>query len=92
MEAMQAAAVSLGLDPGTAGKLVIQTALGAARMANESEIDVAELRARVTSRGGTTAAAISSFEDNGFNINVGKAIDAAYDRSRELADELGRDT
>jgi pyrroline-5-carboxylate reductase len=91
MEAMQAAAVSLGLDPGTAGRLITQTALGAARMANESETDVAELRARVTSSGGTTAAAISSFEDNGFHINVGKAIDAAYDRSRELADELGKD-
>ncbi|MBT8129451.1 MAG: pyrroline-5-carboxylate reductase [Gammaproteobacteria bacterium] len=91
MEAMQAAAVSLGLDPETAGRLITQTALGAARMANESEIDVAELRARVTSSGGTTAAAISSFEDNGFHINVGKAINAAYDRSRELADELGKD-
>jgi pyrroline-5-carboxylate reductase len=45
----------------------------------------------VTSRGGTTAAAITSFEDNGFQINVNKAIHAAYNRSRELADELGKD-
>ena len=81
MEAMQNAAVSLGLDPETAGKLIIQTALGAARMANESEVGVAELRARVTSRGGTTAAAITSFEDNGFQINVNKAIHAAYNLS-----------
>lgn len=91
MEAMQTAAVSLGLDPETAGKLIIQTALGAARMADESDIGLAELRARVTSRGGTTAAAISSFEDNRFHINVSKAIHAAYNRSRELADELGKE-
>lgn len=91
MEAMQQTAVSLGLDREAANKLTLQTALGAARMASESELGVEELRARVTSKGGTTAAAISSFEDNGFRSNVSKAIHAACDRSRELADELGKD-
>ena len=60
-------------------------------MANESGIDIEELRARVTSKGGTTAAAIASFEHNDFHYNVSKALHAAYDRSRELADELGKD-
>jgi pyrroline-5-carboxylate reductase len=91
MEAMQKAAVHLGLDKETAASLTLQTALGAARMANESELDVQELRARVTSEGGTTAAAISSFEHDDFHRNVSSALQAAYNRSRELADELGRD-
>ena len=91
MEAMQKTAVKLGLDKETATSLTLQTALGAARMANESELDVQELRARVTSKGGTTAAAISSFEHDDFHRNVSKALNAAYNRSRELADELGKD-
>ena len=91
MEAMQNTAVDLGLDKETAASLTLQTALGAARMANESELDVQELRARVTSKGGTTAAAISSFEHDDFHRNVSKALNAAYNRSRELADELGKD-
>jgi len=91
MEAMQKTAVSLGLDKETAASLTLQTALGAARMANESEQDVQELRARVTSKGGTTAAAISSFEHDDFHHNVSQALHAAYNRSRELADELGKD-
>lgn len=91
MEAMQKTAVDLGLDKETAASLTLQTALGAARMANESELDVQELRARVTSKGGTTAAAISSFEHDDFHRNVSKALNAAYNRSRELADELGKD-
>lgn len=91
MEAMQQTAVNLGLDKETAASLTLQTALGAARMANESELDVQELRARVTSKGGTTAAAISSLEHDDFHHNVSKALNAAYNRSRELADELGKD-
>ena len=91
MEAMQKTAVNLGLDKETAASLILQTALGAARMANESELDVRELRARVTSKGGTTAAAISSFEHDDFHHNVNRALQAAYNRSRELADELGKD-
>ena len=91
MEAMQKTAVNLGLDKETATSLILQTALGAARMASESELDLQELRARVTSKGGTTAAAIASFEHDDFHHNVSKALNAAYNRSRELADELGKD-
>jgi pyrroline-5-carboxylate reductase len=91
MEAMQKTAVNLGLDRETASALTLQTALGAARMANESGLDVQELRARVTSKGGTTAAAVSSFEHNNFHHNVSQALHAACNRSRELADQLGKD-
>ena len=91
MEAMQSSAVDLGLDRQTANQLTLQTALGAARMANESGVDPEELRARVTSKGGTTAAAINRFEHSNFHYNVSQALQAAYDRSRELAEELGKD-
>lgn len=60
MQAMQRAAEKLGLDAHSADLLARQTALGAARMATEGEDDPATLRAKVTSKGGTTAAAIAS--------------------------------
>jgi pyrroline-5-carboxylate reductase len=91
MEAMQQSAINMGLDTATAASLTLQTALGAAKMANESEAGPEQLRARVTSTGGTTAAAISSFEHNDFHNIVSKALHAAYRRSRELANELGKD-
>ena len=91
IEALQKTAVNLGLDNETATRLILQTALGAARMANESGLTAEELRARVTSKGGTTAAAIASFEHNDFHKHVSNALHAAYNRSRELADELGKD-
>ncbi len=91
IEAMHAAAVKLGLDSDTADRLARQTALGAARMASESEIDVATLRANVTSKGGTTEQAINSFEKAAFREIVADAVLAAHDRSISLADELGKD-
>lgn len=91
MEAMQQAGVKLGLSPETAEKLVIQTALGAAQMAGHSELDVATLRAQVTSKGGTTEQAINHFQQAGFEPLVESAMQAAYDRSRTLANELGKD-
>ena len=90
MEAMQRAGTQLGLDEKTAGLLAKQTALGAARMALEGEDDPATLRAKVTSKGGTTAAAIASFEANGFEQIIQQALSAARDRAIELADELGK--
>jgi pyrroline-5-carboxylate reductase len=91
MEAMQKTAVNMGLDHETAATLTLQTALGAARMAAESDAGPEQLRGRVTSKGGTTAAAISSFEQNDFHNSVSKALKAACNRSRELANELGKD-
>jgi len=90
MEAMQRAGTQLGLDEQTAGLLAKQTALGAARMALEGTDDPATLRAKVTSKGGTTAAAITSFEANDFADIIQQALTAARDRAIELADELGR--
>ena len=89
MEAMQDAGVALGLDEVTARDMALQTALGAARMATESDVDVVELRRRVTSPAGTTEAAIKSFEAEGLHELVSRAMRAAYDRSEEMARELG---
>ncbi|MCW8934844.1 MAG: pyrroline-5-carboxylate reductase [Gammaproteobacteria bacterium] len=90
MEAMQKAGKELGLDENTAGLLARQTALGAARMALEGEDDAVTLRSKVTSKGGTTAAAIESFESNNFSGIISQALTAAHDRAVELADELGK--
>jgi pyrroline-5-carboxylate reductase len=91
MEAMKNAGEELGLPADVAQKLVLQTALGAARMASESEVSPAELRQNVTSKGGTTEQAILSFQDAGFQQIVSDALRAANDRSESLADELGSD-
>ena len=89
MEAMIDAGCKQGLDRETAIKLATQTGLGAARMALESDVDLAELRRRVTSPGGTTQAAIESFEQAGLREVVDKAMQAASDRAEEMAREMG---
>jgi pyrroline-5-carboxylate reductase len=89
MEAMVAAGEKLGLGVDTTHRLVVQTALGAARMAAESNVELAELRRRVTSPGGTTAAALSELEAAAFSDIVDAAVRAASDRSRQLAAEMG---
>jgi len=85
MEAMQEAAVQLGLEKEAAEILCKQTALGAAQLAIHSDVDVAELRRRVTSPGGTTEAALNQFASEDFNAMVARALEKAADRSRELA-------
>lgn len=85
MEAMIDAACGLGLEAESAKQLVLQTALGAARLAQQSDDDPATLRRKVTSPGGTTAAAIASFEAAGFAKLVEAALTAARDRSLELS-------
>lgn len=89
MEAMEAAALELGLSEHAARLLIQQTALGAAKIALESAESPAQLRKRVTSPNGTTQKAIESFQDGGFEQLVAKALRAARDRSVELAKELG---
>lgn len=89
MEAMINAGEKLGLDKETAAKLTMQTALGAAQMALSSDVDVAELRRRVTSPNGTTEQAINSFENDQLRDVVERALNAADKRSEELAKELG---
>ena len=85
MEAMEKAALELGLNEVTARLLVQQTALGAAKIALESSESPEQLRKRVTSPGGTTQQAIATFEQGGFTGLVSKALHAARDRSIEMA-------
>ena len=90
IEAMTAAGEQLGLPRDTAAELTLHTALGAARMACESDVEAAELRRRVTSPNGTTEAAIKAFQAGGLEALVQQAMDAAARRSAELAEQLGK--
>lgn len=90
MESMVAAAKEQGLDEAVAKQLVVQTALGAAKMASQSEDDLTTLRKKVTSPGGTTEQAILSFEKNQLPNVVQQAMDACSDRSVELAEILAK--
>ena len=89
IEAMTQAGTQLGLDAQTAARLAQHTALGAARMAVESQVEAGELRRRVTSPNGTTEAAIRCFQAGGFSELVQQAMQAAQQRSAELAAQLG---
>jgi pyrroline-5-carboxylate reductase len=91
IEALEQAGTRLGLPAETARLLALQTAFGAARMALESEEGVDRLRARVTSPGGTTERAIEVLEKEGLRDLMAHALAAAWTRSRELAEELGKD-
>lgn len=88
MEAMEKAALELGLNQETARLLVQQTALGAAKIALESAESPEQLRKRVTSPGGTTQRAIETFEQDGFSGLVSKALHAARDRSIEMSKQM----
>lgn len=90
IEAMTAAGTQLGLTPETARQLSLQTALGAATMAYNSDVDCAELRRRVTSPGGTTEKAITTFQAGGFTQLVASAMQAASDRAKAMADEFSQ--
>ena len=89
MEAMIDAGESLGLQRDTATALALQTGLGAARMALENDLDLVELRRRVTSPGGTTERALQHFEQDGLRDIVASAMRAAADRAAEMAREMG---
>jgi pyrroline-5-carboxylate reductase len=91
MEAMEFAAVEMGLDEKTAHLLCLQTALGASKMAMESDESAQVLRERVTSPGGTTERALHELEDGGLRGLFENALVAAALRSRELANQLGED-
>jgi pyrroline-5-carboxylate reductase len=90
-ELMARAGESQGLSPETARRLAAQTLAGAGQLvAAESDPDLARMRAEVTSKGGTTAAALAVFEAGGLAHLVAQAMAAAAQRSRELADQFGR--
>ncbi len=84
-QAMQAGAQAQGLAADAARVLTAQTVFGAARMLIEDSEDAAALRARVTSPGGTTQAAVETLQSGGFEALLASAIQAATERGRELA-------
>jgi pyrroline-5-carboxylate reductase len=84
-EAMIAGGVEAGLDAESARELTTQTILGAAKLLAESDEDAAELRRRVTSPNGTTAAAIAVFDDRDVKDAIADGVVAAARRSTELS-------
>ncbi len=89
MEALEAAAHARGLPNDVAHKLTLETAFGASQMARLSSDSLAVLREQVTSKGGTTAAALDVLDAAGLRAIVAHAVAAADRRSAELAAEFG---
>ncbi|RUR41157.1 pyrroline-5-carboxylate reductase [Vreelandella populi] len=89
LEAMEEAAVAQGLSADTARRLAIQTALGAATMAQQSDKDPATLKQNVMSPGGTTERAIQHMEEAHLRTIVADAMQACAKRAQEMAQELG---
>ena len=90
IEAMQQAAQELGLSQEQGTQLAIATFTGAAQLAAQSTEPVSVLRERVTSKGGTTYAALTSMEASGVKQAIVQALHAAAQRGRELGEEFGR--
>lgn len=90
IEAMQEAAMQLGFDASQARQLALSTFNGAAQLAKQSEEPVSSLRERVTSKGGTTYAALCSMDDSAVKAAIHQAVQAAALRGKELGDEFGR--
>ena len=89
LEAMTRAGTSMGLSQAQAHQLAVGTFAGAAELARQSDDAPAVLRQRVTSKGGTTHAAIESMEHAGVGGALVQAIEAAQQRAHELGDEFG---
>ena len=90
LEAMQSAGEKLGLDAVSARKLAYATLEGASQLAHNSDEHAGVLRERVTSKGGTTAAALEVMKQEGWNEILEKAIAAASQRGKAMGDELGK--
>ena len=88
-ELMTEAATGLGLEPQAARRLAIATLHGAGLLANSSDGDLARLRAEVTSKGGTTEAAVRTLDAADLKGIIARALEAAARRSRELAEQFG---
>ena len=90
LEAMQSSGEKLGLDSATARKLAYATLEGATQLAHNSDEHAGVLRERVTSKGGTTAAALDVLKQLDWHGALEKAIDAASQRGKAMGDELGK--
>ena len=91
IEALEEAAREMGLAEGASRSLALWTFVGATKLAIERGEEPAALRAQVTSRGGTTEAALRVLEAAGLKQHFIDAVRAARDRSVEMGDELGKD-
>lgn len=91
IEALQQVALDLGFTPEQARQMAIGTTLGAAQLAARSEEPASVLRERVTSKGGTTEAALRAMAERGVKEGLIAGVHAAVARGRELGDQLGRD-
>jgi len=91
IEQLAASAVALGLPADVSRQLALETVLGAAKLAAGSKEPPAVLRERVTSRGGTTAAALAVFEEARLAEHFRRAVAAASRRGAEMGEEFGRD-
>jgi len=90
IEALRTAALELGFAAADAQRLAMATFDGAVRLAQASDEDVAVLRARVTSKGGTTERALAAMEGDRVGAAIVKAVHGAMQRAGELGDELGK--
>lgn len=90
IEALQDAAIKLGFGAEDARRLSVATFLGGSKLAAESPEEISVLRARVTSKNGTTERALASLSENKVAEHMVQAAQAAAARSREMGDELGR--
>ncbi|WP_440054060.1 pyrroline-5-carboxylate reductase [Pseudoalteromonas sp. T1lg65] len=89
MEAIEEKAISLGFTPAQARQLVQQTALGAAEMTcDQADISISQLRANVTSKGGTTHAAVEHLKSQHLHKTVADAMDACIARALEMEKEI----
>lgn len=91
IEALQQAGEELGFTPQQARQLAIETTLGAARLAAQSPEPASLLRERVTSKGGTTEAALRTMGERGVLAGIVAGVHAADARGRELGEQLGSD-
>jgi len=91
IEALEAAALQMGLDPPAARRLALATFSGAARLAEQSDSEPALLRAQVTSKGGTTERAVARLDEAAVMGAIVAAVKAAAERARELGDVYGNE-
>ena len=88
IEAMEGAAVRMGMEGAAARRLAVETVRGAAELAAQTGEDPGVLRQRVSSKGGTTLAGLAAMEARGFSAAVEAGMEAARDRAAELAGHI----
>jgi len=91
IEALIEGGERLGLTPSQAKQMALATLAGATELATQAEEPISVLREKVTSKGGTTAAALQVLENEGFAQTISQAMQAAYDRAGTLSQTLGQD-